>query len=43
LQYLFLDFFHYFYHLFDMMHYLLEIGIVHFPGKPAVFMEIYLC
>ena len=40
LQYLFLDFFDYFYHLSGMMHYWREIEIIHFPGKLTVFMEI---
>lgn len=31
LQYLFLDFFDYFYHLFGMMHYSVENGIFIFP------------
>jgi len=39
-QYLFLDFFDYFYHLFGMMHYLLEIEIIHFSGKLTIFMEM---
>ena len=40
LQYLFLDFFDYFYHLSGMMRYLGEIAIVHFPGKQTIFVEI---
>lgn len=40
LQYLFLDFFDYFYHVFAMMHDAMGNGIVHFPGKLTVFMEI---